>query len=421
MSSQSTDSRDQPGDLVPELPRYKGDQRKAPAAATLADWSSMARGAFAANTLRAWKADWEIFTEFCGSHRLTSMPTAAQTVRDFVLACLGNQKKPATIRRYVSTIGRAHRGAGVADPTATDAVKLALKEMGRSVPSRQTQARGLVWSEIAQFLEFDVRNLRDIRDRALVSVAYDTMCRREELVNLRIQDVAKSGDGSGSVLIRRSKTDTAGEGATAYMSPLTMRLVGEWLEASRRKETAPGKGQRAQVREASQSRASDSPSPGEGRKPEQPGASEKRTLFARVAGSTAADVLTAQSVSAIFRKVGKWIGLPAEEVRRISGHSCRVGAAQDLLALNMDLPSVMQAGRWRDTRMPMRYGDSLSYISTRDVANSLRRVRNARGARRARGARGARHRFSSERHGAGAHSSRKVRCARAGEGGVSIA
>jgi len=29
-------------------------------------------------------------------------------------------------------------------------------------------------------------------------------------------------------------------------------------------------------------------------------------------------------------------------------------AAQDLLALNMDLPSVMQAGRWRDTRMPIR-------------------------------------------------------------------
>src|SRR5450631_3400737 len=84
--------------------------------------------------------------------------------------------------------------------------------MSRTVPARQTQARGLVWSEIAQYLEFDARHLRDIRDRALVVVAYDTMCRREELVNLRIEDIADSGDGSGSVLIRRSKTDTAGEG-----------------------------------------------------------------------------------------------------------------------------------------------------------------------------------------------------------------
>jgi hypothetical protein len=32
-------------------------------------------------------------------------------------------------------------------------------------------------------------------------------------------------------------------------------------------------------------------------------------------------------------------------------------AAQDLLALNIDLASVMQAGRWKDTRMPMRYGE----------------------------------------------------------------
>jgi hypothetical protein len=49
------------------------------------------------------------------------------------------------------------------------------------------------------------------------------------------------------------------------------------------------------------------------------------------------------------------IGLDKEQWQRISGHSARVRAAQDLLALNMDLPSVMQAGRWRDTRMPMRY------------------------------------------------------------------
>ena len=35
----------------------------------------------------------------------------------------------------------------------------------------------------------------------------------------------------------------------------------------------------------------------------------------------------------------------------------RVGAAQDLLALNIDLSSVMQARRWADTRMPVRYGE----------------------------------------------------------------
>ena len=46
-------------------------------------------------------------------------------------------------------------------------------------------------------------------------------------------------------------------------------------------------------------------------------------------------------------------------MRQVSGHSIRVGATQDLLALNIDLASVMQAGRWKSTRMPMRYGDEM--------------------------------------------------------------
>ncbi len=281
----------------------------------------MARGAFAENTIRAWRADWEIFGVFCLELRLEALPAIPKTVRDFVFECLAKNKKPATIRRYVSTIGRAHRASGVLDPTSSEEVKLALKEMGRKAPARQRQARGLTWVEIELFLSVEPRGLRDIRDRALVAVAYDTMCRREELVSLLVEDIAEAGDGSGSILIRRSKTDTTGEGATAYLSPLAMRLLKEWIRE-------------AGIREGA--------------------------IFLRVHGAAGVgDPLTAQNVSTVLRKVGRWIGLPREEWERISGHSARVGAAQDLLALNIDLSSVMQAGRWRDTRMLMRYGEKV--------------------------------------------------------------
>ena len=281
----------------------------------------MAQGAFAANTLRAWKADWAVFTMSCRAYRLESLPATPKTVRAFVFECLGKGKKPATVRRYVSTIGRAHRASGVADPTASEDVRLALKEMGRNSNARQKQARGLVWAEIEGFLSIEPRNLRDMRDRALVAVAYDTMCRREELVSLLVEDIAEASDRSGSILIRRSKTDITGEGAAAYLSPLTMRLVSIWLKESGLK-AGP--------------------------------------VFVRVHGAVGVGAaLTAQNVMTILRKVGKWIGLDKEEWERISGHSARVGAAQDLLALNMDLPSVMQAGRWTDTRMPMRYGEKV--------------------------------------------------------------
>jgi hypothetical protein len=41
------------------------------------------------------------------------------------------------------------------------------------------------------------------------------------------------------------------------------------------------------------------------------------------------------------------------------GDRQRVGATQDLLALNIDLASVMQSGRWKSSRMPMRYGEEI--------------------------------------------------------------
>ena len=287
----------------------------------LTDWSSMAQGAFSGNTLRAWKADWTVFTESCRVYRLESLPAAPKTVRAFVFECLGKGKKPATVRRYVSTIGRAHRASGVFDPTGSEDVKLALREMGWNSTARQKQARGLVWAEIEVFLSIEPRNLRDIRDRALVAVAYDTMCRREELVSLRIEDIEEVADGSGAMLIRGSKTDTAGEGAMAYLSPPTMKLVAAWLKASQSKEGP---------------------------------------LFVRVIGSKAGGfALTAQVVAGVLQKVGQWIGLERVEWEKLSGHSARAGAAQDLLALNIDMASVMQAGRWKDTRMPMRYGEKV--------------------------------------------------------------
>src|SRR5271154_4675354 len=63
------------------------------------------------------------------------------------------------------------------------------------------------------------------------------------------------------------------------------------------------------------------------------------------------------AIAQAFKRVAKWIKMPDEEVAQVSGHSIRVGATQDLLALNIDLASVMQAGRWKTNRMPMRYGE----------------------------------------------------------------
>jgi Phage integrase family len=122
-------------------------------------------------------------------------------------------------------------------------------------------------------------------------------------------------------LIGRSKTDQAGEGNVAYLSRTTVRWLQQWLESAGIVEGA---------------------------------------LFRRLVGRVhVGDRLHEDSVSDIFKRVTAWIGMSAKQVGQVSGHSIRVGAAQDLLALNIDLGSVMQAGRWKSTRMPMRYGEEV--------------------------------------------------------------
>jgi integrase/recombinase XerD len=112
---------------------------------------------------------------------------------------------------------------------------------------------------------------------------------------------------------------TAGEGNTAYLARGTVRLLQAWLEA-------------AHIREGA--------------------------VFRRLVGRGGiGGRLGVDSVAEIFKRVAGFVGMEKKDVEGVSGHSVRVGATQDLLALNIDLASVMQAGRWKSNRMPMRYGE----------------------------------------------------------------
>ena len=48
----------------------------------------------------------------------------------------------------------------------------------------------------------------------------------------------------------------------------------------------------------------------------------------------------------------RWLGVAPET---LTGHSARVGMAQDLVAAGFDLVAIMQAGRWQSAAMVARY------------------------------------------------------------------
>ena len=74
----------------------------------------------------------------------------------------------------------------------------------------------------------------------------------------------------------------------------------------------------------------------------------------------------------IFKAMALEAGLASEVVSSMSGHSARIGAAQDMIAAGIDMPAILQAGRWKSTAMVSRYGERL--LAQRGAAARLARL-----------------------------------------------
>jgi hypothetical protein len=68
--------------------------------------------------------------------------------------------------------------------------------------------------------------------------------------------------------------------------------------------------------------------------------------------------LRSRPKSDVFQRIGRFIGLPEPEWRALSGHSAQVASTQDLFAATVELPAIMQQGRWKDARLMWHDGSA---------------------------------------------------------------
>ena len=238
------------------------------------------------------------------------------------------------MRRYVFSIVTAHRAVGEQNPLEHAAVQRALQRMRRRNGSRQRQVQGLTWRLRRRLITAAGDRPIDLRNRALLAVAYDAMLRRSEMVALQVVDMTVDRRGSASLLVRRGKTDSGGGGATLYLHRDTVKLVRAWLDRS--------------------------------------GIASGRLFRSVTKDGAVGEALDASQVPRIYRAMAERAGLPSDMVRRISGHSPRVGAAQDMIASGIGIPAIMQAGRWKSASMVQRYGERL--LAQRNGAAQLARL-----------------------------------------------
>lgn len=274
-------------------------------------------GAYAPSTMRSYRADVEAFEQWCVENRIKApFPADAETVCRF-LEDQGESKAPSTVGRRLYAIRKVHRLLRLPDPTYDEDINLAMRKVRRARAIRPRQAKGLTRNFLERFLDSEPDTPWGLRNRAMLALGYELLTRRSELIALRNHDLTHRDDGTLRVLIRRSKADPFGQGRIAFTSAHTAKLLREWLAF---------------------------------RGP------EIEWLFCPIYQGKVIDrCLETTTVRRVIKEAAGRCGLKAEHVASFSGHSMRVGAAQDLLKRGFDTAAIMRAGGWKSVNVLARY------------------------------------------------------------------
>ena len=252
-------------------------------------------GAYAPSTIRAYKEDFLSFINFCNHLDTTPIPASPSSICLFIKGLIANGKTSASIR-------------------------IEMKRMHRQLGRISQQAYPITLDTLTQLIPKKISSLRDYRDRALLLLAYDTLARRSELISYQIKDLSIHIKGDMNyycINIRRSKTDQEASGKVAHLRKATYLATQEWLE-------------KAEITDGLLLRGIDR-------------------------GNAVLPALGAGQINRIYKRLAQLANVDPQIIKKISGHSMRVGAAQDLLLSGASMPMIMSRGRWSKTDTVMRY------------------------------------------------------------------
>ena len=193
------------------------------------------------NTIRGYRSQWRRFVTWAAARAIPALPAEAEHVAAYLaerFEQLGH--RPATLRVAAAAIAYVHNNCGLENPCSHPDVKRTLRGATRVAGKAQKQARGLTAEALDAITATACRprlgkngrreraeaaSRRGSVDIALVRLMRDAMLRVSECAALTWSDLETVPDGSGRLLIRRSKTDPDGEGAVLFVSAPTMEAL----------------------------------------------------------------------------------------------------------------------------------------------------------------------------------------------------
>jgi len=170
----------------------------------------------AANTLRAYQADFKDFSAFCSKNGFTSVPTEPK-ILSLYLTHLSTTSKFSTLKRRIASISVIHKMKGHYLDTKHPIIMENLHGIKRVKGSNQKAKKPILINELKIIIntidQLKQSKNRKMRDRTIILVGFSGGFRRSELVNIEFDDIEFVSEGV-KIFIKRSKTDQSGEGMT---------------------------------------------------------------------------------------------------------------------------------------------------------------------------------------------------------------
>lgn len=273
------------------------------------------------NSQEAFRYDMAVFMGWCTKNRHCAIPAHPLVMRKFIIWQYTEKKAPTTIQRRLSSINKLHKILGLSRPGEEPEVVSALKNIQEYSNYEVRQAQPFREANLTILGSvIDKENLRDVRDLAITALAYSTLLRRSEVSKLEVGHIEFDPDGDAIVEVKKIKSKKGNTDIHfAYLTPFATFWVKRWLKMS---EIVEGSLFRSMTKHG--------------------------TLRHRS--------LTGEMIALSINRMGRLI----DEDFHFTGHSTRVGAAQDMVSAGVETTKAMNAGRWKDHKTFMRYVARLS-------------------------------------------------------------
>jgi integrase len=194
------------------------------------------QASLAANTRRTYSVMWSKFTRWCHEHKLVSLPASAETI-SLYLGDLGGKVSFSTIDSIIAAIEKAHEHQGVTISGNIDLYKRVRKGIRRIHKEKQPlkQAKALSLIELTLFCRKVGNTAQEVRDKALITIAFFGALRRSELIGLDVELVEISEKGLTLTLLQTKTSDQAVKlylTKTKDESVCPVRALQKWLSIS---------------------------------------------------------------------------------------------------------------------------------------------------------------------------------------------